>query len=61
MAFFHFGLFGDIILAEEYEGYRRFDDFEEEFWESLYSMYNALLLNTLSEHTRLLKVTKQLH
>ena len=60
MCFFNFGLYGDFLLAEEFEGYRKFDDFQEELWEALYSSMNALLLNTLSEHTRLLKVTKQL-
>ena len=58
MPFFNFGLYGDFLLTEEYEMYRHFNDFEEELWESLYSMMNALLLNTLSDHTRLLKVSK---
>jgi hypothetical protein len=60
MPFFNFGLYGDFLLTEEFEMYRHFNDFEEELWESLYSMMNALLLNTLSDHTRLLKVSKQL-
>lgn len=61
MPFFKYGLYGDMLLTEEFEGYRAFDDFSEELWESLYSIMNALLLNTLSNHTRLLKVTKQLY
>jgi hypothetical protein len=58
ISFFKFGLYGDFLLTEEFEMYRHYDDFEEELWESLYAMMNALLLNTLSDHTRLLKVTK---